>query len=471
MDHLLQPVLEQFRTLCAIPHPSGHEEAVTDHLLDTLTALGLAPERDEALNVRCLLPATPGRGSSPGVILQAHTDMVCVSRAGMRWDPKKDPVQPVEREGWLCSDGATTLGADNGIAVAVMLWLAQHRAEFAHGPVTLLFTACEEQGLVGARALDPRWLEGCGYYINLDAFRGDAVIFAAAGGLRQKWGRDILRQPARGSHAFSLALSGLTGGHSGFDIHRGRANAISLLLELLEAGGWQVSQLSGGSQFNAIPTQAEAVVVTDDPEGLKAMCRDWLADTRRQWAPTDPALTLAVEPCPLPRQVWDEGILSSLVAFFRSLPQGAVAMRQDLPDTVADSGNPAVVGTEADAVTLCHFGRCASQLSLDRMERDTDEAAKQNGFRLLERYRYPAWEGAAENSLTALLPGLERLALHVGLEGAIFAEKCPALAGIALGFDIEDAHAVTERVRLASIPVTLRRLMGLLEQLSKEESL
>ena len=469
MDDLLRPILEQFRALCAIPHPSGHEEAITGYLLDALTALGLAPERDEALNLRCQLPPTPGRESAPGIILQAHTDMVCVSRAGISYQPEKDPVHPVEQDGWLHSDGNTTLGADNGIAVAMMLWLARQREGFSHGPVTLLFTACEEQGLVGARALDPKWLEGYRYYVNLDAFRGDAVIFAAAGGLRQKWGRDIRWQAPSSSHAFALTLSGLTGGHSGFDIHRGRANAIHLLLALMEGSGWEVAHLSGGSQFNAIPTQAKAVVVTDAPEVLVARCQTWLAETQDQWAHTDPALTLEVKACPLPHRVWDEETLSATIAMFRALPKGAVAMRTDLPDTVADSGNPAVLGVEGNTVTLCHFGRCATQESLARMEQSTNADAHKLGFRLLEGYRYPAWTGQPENPLTALLPKLERVALHVGLEGAIVADKCPGLAGIALGFDIEDAHAVTERVRLGSIPVTVRRIIRLLDRLSKEE--
>lgn len=463
---MLHQILARFYDLCAIPHPSGREGAVAKHIVGILTALGLSPEVDGACNIRCTLP---GRKNAPGVILQAHTDMVCVSTPGTCYDPERDPISTREVDGWLCSDGRTSLGADNGIGVALMLWLAEHHSRYPHGPITLLFTACEETGLVGAKAMAPQWPEGCRYYINLDAFRGDAVIFASAGGLRQKWSHPLALAQTSKRHAFRLTLSGLTGGHSGFDIHRRRANAVTLLPELLTLTEAEVADFTGGTNFNAIPNQARAVVVTDEPDLLLIRSAQWLESVKKRYGETDPALRLDISPCPVPTRVWQEACLQNTVGFLSALPGGVLAMREDLPDTVADSGNPAVVTVEDGTVTVCHFARCARQATVSALEALTADIAGQYGFARMEVYRYSAWEGRAENTLTALLPELERVALHVGLECSVLLEKAPGMTGIALGFDIEDAHAVTERVRLASIPQTVRRILTLLDALSKED--
>lgn len=470
-------LLDYFSALSAIPRPSGGEGGVTAYLARTLTELGLVPEVDKAYNLRCLLPAAPGFEHAPGVILQAHTDMVCVTAPGSDYRPGQDPIALVQDGPWLRSDGRSSLGADNGIAVAAMLALAEHR-QFSHGPVLLLFTACEERGLVGAKALDPQWLAGFDYYINLDAFRGDAAIFASAGGLRQSWSHPITRTPTRRRQGLIVTLSGLTGGHSGFDIHRGRENAVALLIDLVGGfAGLELCSLSGGSDYNAIPTSAAATVALDDPDAFRSYARGWEALVRRH-CPADPGLTVTLTSCTPPDACWDWNTTQAITTFFTHLPRGPRSMRTDCPDTVAVSANAAVLALEEDAVTVRHFARCATPEVMEEMERATGQTALRWSFTRTQRSSYAPWAGTADNRLTRLAQSIyhdltgaemEAVALHVGLESSLILEKNPALTGIALGCDIQDAHSVSERVRLDSIPRMEQMILELLNALSKEE--
>lgn len=462
-------LLDYFSALSAIPRPSGGEGAVTAYLNRTLSALGLVPEVDEAYNLRCLLPASPRRENSPGIILQAHTDMVCVT-ASPDYHPGKDPITLRYEGDYLCSDGRSSLGADNGIAAAAMLHLAEHR-NFDHGPILLLFTACEETGLVGAKALDPAWLEGYQYYVNLDAFRADAVIFASAGGLRQRWNLPIHTRPSEKRNSFTLCLTGLTGGHSGFDIHRGRGNAIDLLLQVLDGYPLDLAWFDGGSDFNAIPTTAMAVVTVDDPVDFRDYVTRQHQTLAAAWGGTDPNLCLAATDCQHPAAVWDESIRNAVRSFFTSLPMGVQSWRQDVANTAASSGNPAVLKDLGNVVCMDHFARCDTPEEMERITQNTQASAKEYGFTQVELAEYSPWAGQADNPLTRMaqriyrdLTGqaMETVALHVGLEASLILEKNPALTGIALGCDISDAHSVSERVRLDSIPrmeELLRRML------------
>lgn len=479
MDRTTREILDLFFSLCSIPRPSGGEQAAAHWITQRLKAAGLSPEADAAHNVRCLLPASPGRDAAPGVVLQAHIDMVCVTAPGSHWQPGRDPVTPVVENGWLKSDGRSSLGADNGIGAALMLWLAL-RPEVPHGPVLLLFTSGEERGLTGAKALDPGWLEGWRYYINLDAFRGDAAIYASAGGLRQSWSREIGLTPCDKLFAFTVQLSGLTGGHSGFDIHRGRQNAILLLIGLMQAyPRLRLCALSGGSGYNAIPTDAAAVAAVDEPDAFQRFVHSWASLVRQRVQHTDPGLRVTLTPHAVPAHCWDRETAQDTARFLTRLPAGPQAMRDDCPDTVADSGNPAVLELKDGQVIIRHFARCATRAALEQMRENTAQSAKQFHFTQVESAGYVPWEGTADTHLVRLARSLyrdragselEAVALHVGLESSVLLEKAPQLSGIALGCDILDAHSVSERVRLDSISRMAGLVTGLIHTLSEEDT-
>ena len=478
MDQITTQILDCFLALSAIPRPSGGEATVTAYLAGRLEATGLSCETDDSYNLRCLLPATPGCEGAPGVILQAHTDMVCVSAPGGGWRPGLDGVTTKLEGGFLRSDGRSSLGADNGLGAALMLWLALH-PQHPHPPVLLLFTACEERGLVGAKALNPQWLEGFRYYINLDAFRGDAAIIASAGGLRQAWRHPIRREKTDQKCTFDLTLSGLTGGHSGFDIHRGRLNALTALADFLTRCPGQVASCSGGSDFNAIPTLARAQIATDRPEELGQAVDQWRQQLVRGHQTTDPDLTVTLEAGPRAQAVWNQGTRREVLAFLQALPQGVLEWRTDCPDTPARSGNPAVVREQDGQLEVLHFARCARRSGLASTEEQTTQAAQANGFTRTLRSSYAPWEGTGDSDLVKRIQalslqqngaGLDTLALHVGLESSLILDKAPDLVGVGLGCDILDAHSVTERAKLDSISRLARLICGLLEEFSKEES-
>lgn len=478
MDPMLSAVCQLFTHLCAIPHPSGGETAITAHLAKHLSDLGLVPQLDEARNLRCILPPTPGMEDAPGIILQAHTDMVCVAAPGSDWNPEQDGITVINDGTFLRSDGQSSLGADNGIGVAVMLYLAQ-RTDLPHGKIQLLFTACEERGLVGASAMDPAWLEGFRYYINLDSFRSDAAIFASAGGLRQSWTHPIRWTPTARPYAFTLTLSGLIGGHSGFDIHRGRGNAISLLAQLLAYWNGPVASFSGGSSYNAIPTYAQAVVCTSDLDAFYQFIQETEQALKGRFGALEPELSLSAVPCAPPSLRWDEETRKEVLSFLTALPQGALEWRSDCTSTVAKSGNPAVVLEAGPALEVRHFARCATTTYMDEITEDTAASAAEFHFTQQQVNRYVPWEGRSSDPFLHQVQQcyhqitgkhMEPVAVHVGLECSTLLEKAPHLSGISLGADISDAHSVSERVTLDSIATLTQLIIQLVTIPTKEET-
>lgn len=468
--------LQNFLDLCAIPRPSGGEGAVVDHLFRALTALGYAPERDGANNLRCLIPAAAGCESVPCVALQAHTDMVCVAAPGSGYRPGLDPVRTVERDGWLCSDGRSTLGADNGAAAAIMQSIAQCPPP-KHGPILLLFTATEEQGMVGVKALSASWLNNVQYLINLDSFQESPAICGSAGGLRQSWTRPVKTEQVTGAQCVQLTLSGLTGGHSGYDIHRGRGSAVSMLAAFLQSQPCRIHSLNGGSGYNAIPTRAEAVVCVEDMQTFSTAVGEWEQKLRQACRETDPALAVSLSDIQGIDTIWSTSTQHDVLNLLTALPCGVLRRFDD--GTTADSANLAVVETGKTAVTVRHFARSATRAVQAQMERDTAALAAANRFIRTEYSAYAPWESAPDSPLLRLVQrcclarrGVELAAqrVHVGLECALLVEKASQMQAVSLGCNIRDAHAVTERVELRSMERLEELLRDILLTLTEEDN-
>ena len=468
--------LQNFLDLCAIPRPSGGEGAVVDHLFRALTALGYAPERDGANNLCCLIPATAGCEAVPRVALQAHTDMVCVAAPGSDYRPGLDPVRTVERDGWLCSDGRSTLGADNGAAVAIMLSIAQCPPP-KHGPILLLFTATEEQGMVGVKALCADWLNNVQYLINLDSFQESPAICGSAGGLRQSWTCPVEAEQVTGAQCLRLALSGLTGGHSGYDIHRGRGNAIALLAAFLQSHPCRIHSLNGGSSYNAIPTRAEAVVCVEDRQKFSTAVGEWEQKLRQTYRETDPTLAISLSDIQVINTFWSTRTQTDVLRFLTALPCGVLRRFDD--GTTADSANLAVVETSENTVTVRHFARSATRAAQAQTARDTAALAEANQFTRAEYSAYAPWESAPDSPLLQLVQryylarrGAELAAqrVHVGLECALLVEKAPQMQAVSLGCNIRDAHAVTERLELRSMERLEELLRDILLTLTEEDN-
>lgn len=467
---IIDGVLEEFAVVCSVAHPSGHENALAALLEKRLISRGLTVHRDAAGNLWADLPASPECADAPLIALQAHLDMVPVSGAA-DYDPLRDPVRFVEQDGWLSTGGRSTLGADCGAGLAVMLWLTA-RTSLPHPRLRLIMTVGEETGLTGARALDPAALADVRELINLDGFADDLLIAGAAGGLRERFSRPFGWTAPPAGQAWRLTVRGLTGGHSGYDIAKSRANANVLMAALLErldaVRPVALFGFEGGTAFNAIPTACTADVVADGP--VEAICARFSADMAAPYHETDPKGCVIAEPLPLPAQVWRAEDSRALLSLLEGLSDGVLHWQEretGLPSLSSNLGRVYAAGNvlytdvmvravDADAQDAVHTARCA--------------LAERCGFDTAVYGSYPAWPLSAENTLVR---GLDRCfhrvgrrmtvgAEHVGLEVSLLREKNPQMRCVSLGMRLEDCHSTAERWRLDTIPPLVRALTAYL---------
>lgn len=464
---IVQGVERVFRQLSRHPHPS-HGEALTseDYAAFLREALGGQPLRDKAGNLLCRLPACHGREGRPRLILQGHMDMVCAAAGDFR--PETDPVTIVTKDGFLRSDGRSSLGADNGLGNAAVLWLLS-TGQVAHGPLTLLFTTAEEVGLAGAKEVDPTWLGDGDCLLNTDGFHLGRAIVGSAGGRRETWTRPLETEPAPDLPAWRITLTGGLGGHSGDDIHRGRANPIRLLAGYL-AGlpGGRIASLAGGLAHNAIPAQAETVVFAPKEPDLTL-----LQDALELYRETDPGLLAVCTPVQGPETMWTASFQAHALAFLSGLYHGVYAMDPAFPGVVGASANLGRASVEDGILQVCTFLRAAHQADEQELAARHEALARAHSFTGTVT-GYPGWPGDKNNPLAATMDqvwreqtghGLEVSTVHVGLEPSIFQAKAPGLVMASTGPDILDAHSVDERATLDTIPDYVLLLAGTLEAL------
>lgn len=471
-------IVETFLRLNAAPRPSWHEEAESLLIAEELRRLGLSPVRDTWHNVRADVPPSPGAERAPLLILQGHMDMVCACAEGFR--PLRDIPAARVKDGVLRTDGRSSLGADNNLGNAAVLWLLG--CGITHGPLRLLFTVAEEVGLEGARRMSGTWLEDASLLLNTDGFKLGRAIVGSAGGRRETYERHLETIPALDGVPLRLELSGASGGHSGDDIHKGRANALILLGRFLRAlrdalPGMGISALAGGQAHNAIPTEAGATVILP-PGGediFLTLAENVRAEMERSFRITDPHLKLTWAPSEPPEEMWTAECRDGVLALITGLFNGVYAMHPSFPSVVGASANLGRVAQEGGRLQACAFLRCAGEEEERRLSAQHDETARKAGFTLVHCAAYPGWPGRADNPLARLMDrvffqetgrGLEVSAVHVGLEPSIFCEKRPGLAVVSTGPDILDAHSVEERAPLGRLYQYALLLAGTMEEIA-----
>jgi dipeptidase D len=425
-------------------------------------------------NVVVRVPASTGRESAPTVVLQAHLDMVCEREPNSPYDPREGRIHVVLEGDWVVADG-TTLGADNGIGVAAAMAVAEDPG-IAHGPLELLFTVSEEQGLDGAKALDPSLVAGH-LLLNLDGTSDTAITIGCAGSAHTfTWMRLPLESAPNSYVTLEIVLSGARGGHSGGDIAKGRVNAIKALGRVLGQSPFRLARLDGGVSRNALPREARAAIaLARDDEYSFRQAAEWeLMTLRGQYAGTDDALALSIDPVPA-EQVADEATSARALDLLATIPSGVVAVNPDLPGTVETSTSLNVAGTEDGVLTLASMTRSANSPGLEEVVASIEAAARLAGAEVDVLRSYPPWRpdldsrllGVAQTTFERLFgvaPGLE--VVHGGLECAVIGDRLPGVQMISLGPEIVGPHAPGERL---SIPATQRfyRLLGaLLDDLS-----
>jgi dipeptidase D len=476
----LEPALvwERFGELTRIARPSKEEDAAREHVLRWAEASGFESEVDGAGNLVVRVPASPGREGAPIVVLQAHLDMVCEREPGSPYDPREGRIRVLRDGDWVLAEG-TTLGGDNGIGVAA----AQAAAEdpgIGRGPLELLFTVSEEQGLEGAKALDPAIVRGR-LLVNLDGTSDRGITIGCAGSTHTFVRVPLPPEPVPAGWAvLAVGLSGAKGGHSGGDIAAGRANAIKglggVLSRAYEAGPFRLALLEGGASRNAIPREARAVcALPPGGEGaFRVAANAAMAALQERFAATDDALRLTIEAAAAEHAA-AEAATSRALDLLATLPTGVLALSTFAPGTVEVSTSLNVASTAEGAVTFASMTRSASGPALDEVVAGYEACARLAGAAIEVVRSYPPWTpdpgsgllATAREAFTRLFDVEPRLeVVHGGLECAVLGARLPGVEMIAIGPEGVGAHAPGERL---SIPGTERfyRLLGaLLDDLS-----
>jgi len=469
-----------FAALAAIPRPSGHEERAAAFVVEVGQSIGVKAIRDARGNLVLRIPASPGREGAAPVILQTHLDMVCEKNRDVAHDFDRDPIRPRIADAWVHATG-TTLGADNGIGVAASLAAATDRS-VKHGPLELLFTLDEETGLTGAKELDPKILSGR-MLLNLDS-EEDGVIFVGCAG-----GEDTLidlrpsfRSAAFRGSALKVAVTGLRGGHSGLNIVENRGNALKLVARLLAAliedgVPFDLAAITGGSKHNAIPREAEAVVVPEPAAKAKIekITAQALAAFRIELHKIDDGLQIEWSLCPDPARVLAIADRDRLVQLLLALPHGVLAMSQDIPGLVETSSNLAVVKDNEGAIRVVTSSRSSVAPSLAYVLSQVRAVAALAGAAVTLKDGYPGWKPNLDSKALAVVREVYRTrwkkephvtAIHAGLECGLLGEKIPGLDMVSFGPQIEGAHSPDERVNVASVERFWGALTDVLDRLS-----
>ena len=478
----LQPrsVWSHFATLCAIPRPSLHEAALKQHLIAWAQARGITAVVDGAGNLILKKPASPGCQAMPGVILQGHLDMVCQANSGTQHDFERDPINAVVRDGWVMAED-TTLGADNGIGVALAL-AALDEPGLVHPALEVLLTVNEESGMDGARGLTPGTLRGK-TLINLDTEEWGHFYLGCAGGADVEVRRDCAQgDPPPGYVTMQLEVAGLRGGHSGIDIHLGRGNAIKLLAEALRelAGRFDLRliELHGGTARNAIPREAAAAFALPaaDAAQLEAWVQQKLTAWRERFAAADARVSLACKPCDTPpgNPIF-RADRERLLNFLNTAANGVARTSDAFPGVTDTSDNLGVVALEQGAFRATFKVRSLHDARADALADELVAHAASFGMRAWKDGAYPGWTPNPASPLLELCQQVYRQefgqpaslqVIHAGLECGLLAASHPQLDMISFGPDIRGAHAPGESVEIASVGRCWQLLQAVLRALA-----
>lgn len=471
-------VLSFFEDICAIPHVSGDEKAIADYIEQFAKTRGLSCYRDSVHNVFIKLPATKGHESSPAVMMQGHTDMVGEKTADSTHNFATDGLKlRVSEDGWISATD-TTLGGDDGIAVAMMLAILDNPPE-PHPAIECLFTVSEETGLEGAWAFDPAAVGATAHtMINLDSEAEGVLTAGCSGGMRTDITVPVTCEPAEGI-AVKITLDGFTGGHSGVEIHEGHTNAIKamgrILRALTEPYDFSLISVSGGGKDNAIPRDCSVTVDLRDATHAEAFLRDVTAEAEKlrsepNMIPADKVFTCTAEILSeAPALCMDDKTTHAILSMLTLVRDGVLSMSAHVKGLVAHSRNLGIVKTLTDgegkptAVKFSMSTRSASNNHLDDSERELSALAAVLGGEATHRARYPGWDYAPVSPLRDLwtkvseetygiTPRVE--VIHAGLECGILCDKLGEMDIISVGPDMRDIHTPREMLSIPSVERT-----------------
>ena len=460
-----QPVWGYFYDLTQIPRPTGHMEAVTRFMVAFGKGLGLETLKDVVGNVLLRKPATPGMENHKTVILQSHLDMVPQKNSSVKHDFTTDPIQAYIDGDWVTAH-ETTLGADNGIGAAFAMAVLADKT-IKHGPVEALFTVDEEVGMDGAFGLKPGFLKG-EILLNCDSEEEGELFVGCAGGadLNISWQFKEDTYIPEGDVAVKISLTGLKGGHSGVDIHLGRANANKLMFRFLKEAvrdlGARLSWIDGGSLRNAIPREAFAIVTIpgDNVEALWEFIADYEEIYRTEYKGVETNIRFAGEMTDLPKTLIPEEIQDNLINAVEGCQNGVISMLADFPGTVESSSNLASVKTSDELIDIKILVRSSSETRKEAVCSSLESVYAMAGAKVEYGDAYGGWQPNIDSVILKVMqktyqelygkkPSVK--VMHAGLECGIIQETYPNMDMISIGPDLQFPHSPDERINIASV--------------------
>ena len=474
-------VWNNFYGLTRCPRPSKHEEIVRQHLLDWAKEHKVEAFADETGNVIMRVPATPGFENRKGVVLQGHMDMVPQKTADTVHDFLKDPIQTVIDGEWVTAKG-TTLGADNGMGVAMAMSVAEDKS-VKHGPIEILVTYDEETGMTGAEALKPGILKG-DILLNLDSEDENELCIGCAGGLDAQADFKYRSLPVpRGYVGYKIDIKGLSGGHSGMDISLYRANAnkimVRVLIPLLERYGAKVADFSGGSLRNAIPFEADALIALPAEKATAAIryANEILKISQARFEQSDPGMQWSFTKVAKPARCIEDAVILNACKAIAVCPSNVIRMSQTMQGLTETSINLAVVRCKRGHLTVNSLLRSAMNTAKQDLALRVRYIFEFAGAKVKFFGGYPGWTPKPDTPINKLINDMHIklygkpmnvMATHGGLECALLGAKYPNWEMVSIGPTVLYPHSPDERVHIPAVQRSWDLLKAVLENIPEK---
>ena len=466
-------VFQIFKELNQIPRPSHHEERVADYLCQFAERLHLPYKRDAENCIVISKPATPGHEQAEPIVLLNHMDMVCVGMS----DPLHAPIDAYVEDGWMKARG-TSLGADNGIGLSMALAVLESD-EIVHGPMEVITTTNEEDGMSGASQLSKDFLKGR-KVINLDSEDYDTITTGAAGACLQFHRIPAERKPAMGGSCYRIRFEGGLGGHSGVDINKGRCSAVVAAFKVLsamrEACDFDIASINIGEANASIASSAEIIICVSSGEEIihqqDTAMNLWL---RERFADSDPGMRCTISPCEPQETVICPEAFRALMTCLQQIPQGVVKMSNTMKDTVETSNNIGRIVTESDCIFVSTHTRSFIDSEMERLSRQIASVFAACGAKSETVMSAPAWQEDQQSAFLQLTSDTfndvlgwrpRMVAMHFVLEAGFFVEHYPGIQMASIGPRIVEPHSTSERVELSTIEDIWHVLIELLKRLA-----
>ena len=471
-------VFQYFEEISNIPRGSGNEKGISDYLLNFGKELGLESIQDEALNVIIKKPGTAGYENAPTVIIQGHMDMVCEKNNGVEHDFEKDPLKLRIVDDYIYATD-TTLGADNGIAVAyAMAILASN--DIPHPPIEVLLTTDEETGMSGAMAIKKENLQGK-ILINLDNEEEGYLLVSCAGGVRSTATLKIDDQDITNKKLIKINISGLKGGHSGMDIIKERGNSNKILGRVLKGLLGEVKfnlvSLNGGSKNNAIPREAEAVIAvnSNDENAAIEVIKNWNHIIENELRAQDPGLKIegSVADIKVSKEFTDEST-KKVVDLLYIYPNGINTKSTEIEGLVESSTNLGVLTTKEGVVEFDSAIRSSIPSLKEEIVLRSKTIVELFGGKFETTSDYPGWEYDPDSKVRDICQKVHKdmygkeakiVAIHAGVECGLFNEKLGNLDMISFGPNLYDVHTPDEHMSISSVKNCYEYLLGILKEI------